>query len=104
MLLCIRSKPLRKSSAAIPTRRLGYRSSKSLNISDCHFERAIVPSGTVLFEADRTAHLEIHTSEMMSAILSDVIPCIQLTTQAHKNVDKGPQERGQRRLIAVQTA
>ena len=77
---------------------------KITNISSCHFERAIVPYGTVLFEADRTAHLEIHTSEMIRAILSDVIPCIQLTTKAHMSVDKGPQERGQKRQRVAQTA
>ena len=77
---------------------------KITNISNCHFERAIVPYGTVLFEADSAAHLEIHTSEMMSAIISDVIPCIQLTTKARKSVDKGPQDRGQRRQRAAPTA
>ncbi len=75
---------------------------KITNISNCYFERAIVPYGTVLFEADRTARLEIHTSEMMSAILSDVIPCIQLTAKAHKSEDKSLQERGQRRQSVAQ--
>ncbi len=41
-----------------------------------------MPNGSILFETFRDARLEIHTSEMMSAILSDVIPCIQLTAQS----------------------
>lgn len=57
---------------------------KITNISHCFFERAVVPYGSVLFETDRTAHLEIHTGEMTSAILSDVIPCTQLTNHSQK--------------------
>lgn len=52
-----------------------------LRISDIpnhFFERSIMPQGTVLFEAPPEAHLEIHTSEMIDSILSDVIPCSRL--------------------------
>ena len=38
-----------------------------------------MPQDTVLFEAPSEAHLEIHSSEMIGAILSDVIPCSHLT-------------------------
>ena len=49
------------------------------NIENWFFERSVMPQGSILFEAYHDAHLEIHTSDMMSAILSDVIPCSQLT-------------------------
>ena len=52
---------------------------KITNIPNSFFERAVMPHESVLFEADKEARLEIHTSEMMSTILSDVVPCAQLT-------------------------
>lgn len=51
---------------------------KISNIPNWSFERSVMPQGSILFEAYQEARLEIHTSEMMSAILSDVIPCSQL--------------------------
>lgn len=53
------------------------------DIPDHFFERSVMPQNTVLFEAPSEAHLEIHSSEMVGAILSDVIPCSRLT----KNCD-----------------
>lgn len=50
-----------------------------------------MPQGSILFEAFQDAKLEVHTSEMMSAILSDVIPCCELTTSA-----EGRRQRPQR--------
>ena len=55
---------------------------KITNIPSSFFERAVMPYESVLFEADGEARLEIHTSEMMSAILSDVIPCAHLAKSA----------------------
>ncbi|NER78819.1 MAG: DUF1830 domain-containing protein [Leptolyngbya sp. SIO1D8] len=49
------------------------------NISHWFFERTVIPWETVIFETFREAQLEIHTGIMMSAILSDIIPCTQLT-------------------------
>ncbi|MGB7086723.1 MAG: DUF1830 domain-containing protein, partial [Phormidesmis sp.] len=43
------------------------------NIPNWFFERAVMPMGSILFEAFQEARLEVHTSEMMGAILSDVI-------------------------------
>ncbi|MEM6451738.1 MAG: DUF1830 domain-containing protein [Cyanobacteria bacterium P01_D01_bin.105] len=54
------------------------------NIENFFLERAVVPQGSVFFETFREARLEIHTSEMMSAILSDVIPCSELIVGAQK--------------------
>lgn len=47
-------------------------------MADEFFERAVMPEGTILFEAFKEARLEVHTSELMGAILSDVIPCERL--------------------------
>ncbi len=55
-----------------------------------------MPYGSVLFETTEEARLEIYTSEMMSAILSDVIPCAQLANSA--------EERRQIRHKVPQTA
>lgn len=52
------------------------------NVENWFFERTVMPHGSILFEAFREAKLEIHTSEMMSAILSDIIPCSELSTNA----------------------
>jgi len=54
-----------------------------------------MPNGSILFETFRDARLEIHTSEMISAILSDVIPCSELTVQA--------ETQKQRSLLAQQS-
>jgi hypothetical protein len=45
------------------------------NIPNWYFERVIFPGQRLLFEALQSAHLEIHTGMMVSAILSDKIPC-----------------------------
>ncbi|MGB3570404.1 MAG: DUF1830 domain-containing protein [Phormidesmis sp.] len=66
------------------------------NIPNYTFERSVIPNGSILFETFRDARLEIHTSDMISAILSDVIPCTQLTVQA--------ETQKQRSLLAQQSA
>ncbi|MGB3493512.1 MAG: DUF1830 domain-containing protein [Elainellaceae cyanobacterium] len=48
------------------------------NIPHCFFERTVIPEACILFETLREAQLEVHTSMMASAILSDVISCIKL--------------------------
>lgn len=45
------------------------------NIPNWYFERVVFPGQRLLFEALQSAHLEIHTGMMVSAILSDKIPC-----------------------------
>ncbi len=52
------------------------------NIPNYTLERSVMPRGSILFETFKDARLEIHTSETMTAVLSDTIPCIQLTAQA----------------------
>lgn len=42
------------------------------------FERTVLPRETICFEADPQDTLEIHTSAVVGAILSDKIPCDRL--------------------------
>lgn len=60
------------------------------------FERSVMPQDTILFEAPSEAHLEIHTSEMMGSILSDVVPCSQLVRSCdiRKRLSQIVQKRG----------
>ena len=60
------------------------------NIENWFFERTVMPQGSILFEAFQDAKLEIHTSEMMSAILSDVVSCAELSTsgEGHRQRSK----------------
>lgn len=45
------------------------------NIPSWTFERVVFPYQQLVFEAPEDAHLEVHTSEIASAIQSDGIPC-----------------------------
>ncbi|HEY9693433.1 MAG TPA: DUF1830 domain-containing protein [Oculatellaceae cyanobacterium] len=49
------------------------------NVPNWYFERVVFPGQRLVFEAIADAHLEIHTGMMASAILSDNIPCKQLS-------------------------
>lgn len=46
-----------------------------VNIPSLHIERVAFPGERLLFEAPSDAQLEVHTGALMSAILSDTIPC-----------------------------
>ncbi|WP_421656824.1 DUF1830 domain-containing protein [Leptothermofonsia sp. ETS-13] len=48
------------------------------NIPNWYFERVVFPGQRLLFEAPRSAQLEIHTNAIASAILADTLPCQQL--------------------------
>lgn len=48
------------------------------NVPDWYFERVVFPGQRLMFEALKTALLEIHTGMMASSILSDTIPCKRL--------------------------
>lgn len=56
------------------------------NIPDCFFERTVIPRGSIIFEALPEAQLEVHTGDMASSILSDVIPCSQLAQVGDKSI------------------
>jgi hypothetical protein len=49
-----------------------------INIPNWYFERVVFPKERLLFEALPSAQLEIHTGMMITAILSDKIPCEHL--------------------------
>ena len=49
------------------------------NVPNWYFERVVFPGQRLVFEAIADAHLEIHTGMMASAILSDHIPCVELS-------------------------
>ncbi|XGV88039.1 MAG: DUF1830 domain-containing protein [Limnothrix sp. BL-A-16] len=49
------------------------------NIANWYFERVVFPGQRLVFEALPEAQLEIHTGMMASSILSDRIPCLELS-------------------------
>ncbi|EKU96357.1 protein of unknown function DUF1830 [Leptolyngbya sp. PCC 7375] len=51
------------------------------NITNDFFERVVMPHARVIFEAHQEDHLEIHTGNLISSILSDKIPCHHLAFQ-----------------------
>ncbi|MDZ8184821.1 MAG: DUF1830 domain-containing protein [Nostoc sp. ChiSLP02] len=57
------------------------------NIANWYFERVVFPGQRLVFEAPRTAQLEIHTGMMASAILSDNIPCDRLMLDDSTNYE-----------------
>ncbi|GAB4536226.1 MAG: hypothetical protein Tsb0014_23840 [Pleurocapsa sp.] len=48
------------------------------NIPHWHFEKVILPKQRLIFEAPLNGKLEIHTGMMITAIISDTIPCREL--------------------------
>ncbi|MGL6343752.1 MAG: DUF1830 domain-containing protein, partial [Waterburya sp.] len=51
------------------------------NVPNWYFERVVFPGQRLVFEADPSAIVEIHSGMMASAILSDTIPCQRLALQ-----------------------
>lgn len=49
------------------------------NIPNWYLERVVLPGQRLMFYAPTEAKLEIHTSETVTAIITDVIPCQQLS-------------------------
>ncbi|MBW4421710.1 MAG: DUF1830 domain-containing protein [Myxacorys californica WJT36-NPBG1] len=58
------------------------------NVQNWYFERVVFPGQRLIFEAVPEAILEIHTGTMASAILSDTIPCTDLSLTAVDELDK----------------
>jgi len=52
------------------------------NVKNWYFERVVFPKQTLMFNTPRTAHLEIHSSEIATAIQVDCIPCRRLAVKA----------------------
>lgn len=57
------------------------------NIPNWYFERVVFPGQRLVFEAVRSAQLEIHSGMMASSILSDKIPCDRLTIEEELESD-----------------
>jgi hypothetical protein len=51
------------------------------DVPNWYFERVVFPGQRLMFETVVTAHLEIHTGMMASAVLSDTIPCTTLIVE-----------------------
>jgi hypothetical protein len=58
------------------------------NVPDWYFERVVFPGQRLLFEAVKTANLEIHTGMMASSILSDTISCLTLVVEAEAELEE----------------
>lgn len=58
------------------------------NIGNWYFERVVFPGQRLVFEALPEALLEIHSGMMASAILSDTIPCQQLSVSEEKSDER----------------
>jgi hypothetical protein len=52
------------------------------NIPNWFFERVVFPGQRIIFEAPLAGKLEIHTHEIVGAILSETIDCQQLHLKA----------------------
>jgi len=65
------------------------------NIPNWYFERVVFPGQRLVFEALPTAQLEIHTGMMASSIISDTIPCDQLSiTEESESEEERPHQTG----------
>jgi len=58
------------------------------NVPSCYFERVVFPEQQLLFEVPLEALLEIHTSSIMSAILTDRISCSHLQVENQTSCDR----------------
>ncbi len=65
------------------------------NIVHWHLERAIFPGQHLLFEAVPDAQLEIHTSKVISAVLTDKITCARLRVDEGSGFSSNALNKGQ---------
>lgn len=72
------------------------------NIPNWYFERVVFPGQRLVFQALPQALLEIH-SGMMSAILSDTIPCDRLHVEEELEADLQLGESAETPLMSVAT-
>ena len=69
------------------------------NIPNWYFERVVFPGQRLVFEALPSAQLEIHTGMMASSIISDTIPCEQLSI----NQEEGPDSESEPMEVTSQS-
>jgi Domain of unknown function (DUF1830) len=65
------------------------------NVSNWYFERVVFPGQRLVFETLPEANLEIHTGMMASAILSDVIPCSELSLEYEQSSDNDSEQKAE---------
>ncbi|NET56931.1 MAG: DUF1830 domain-containing protein [Symploca sp. SIO2E6] len=49
------------------------------NIPNFYFERVVFPGQRMIFETVENARLEVHSSNSITTIITDVIPCQQIS-------------------------
>ncbi len=74
------------------------------NVPGWYFERVVFPGQRLMFEAVKTAQLEIHTGMMASAILSDTVPCASLMIESEPAVAESSGSIGSVRVEEVKTS
>ncbi len=60
------------------------------NIPNFYLERVVFPGQRLVFEAVENARLEVHTSDRITTIITDVIPCEQLSCNNRQTSEKVP--------------
>ncbi|NEP57672.1 MAG: DUF1830 domain-containing protein [Symploca sp. SIO2G7] len=60
------------------------------NIPSFYLERVVFPGQRLVFEAVNNAKLEVHTSDKVTTIITDIIPCEQLICNDRKTLTKVP--------------
>ena len=60
------------------------------NIPNLYLERVVFPGQRLFFEAVESAKLEVHTSDRITAIITDVIPCEKLRCEQRIPSEKVP--------------
>lgn len=71
----------------------GFQIIRIVNLPNCFFERVVCPGKQIFFEATLDSQLEVHSGILVSAVLSDTIPCCRLALErvkvlSDKNLDK----------------
>jgi len=60
------------------------------NIPNFYLERVVFPGQRLVFEGVKNARLEVHSSDKITTIITDIIPCEQLSYNNRKTSDKVP--------------
>ncbi len=75
-----------------------------LKLTDCHWERTLVPGQTLTFTAAPESHLEIYSPELAGCVLEDRIPCQQLERHYADQVTAAPMPRSTHKVPALSAA
>lgn len=64
----------------------GFQIIRIVHLPNCFFERVVSPGKQLYFEANLDSQLEVHSGSLVSAVLSDTIPCCRLALKRIKTV------------------